>query len=162
LRAELNLVRRLLPKLYTAGGWSQPEDPLGLDVRTRNEYIRSGDFFRLDSADTDLLWRSRDYTRTIYALILLGSKLRPDFSINPSLVRQEEERREALNRLRREQRAFVAELPELRPAATDIARLSKNEAGALLEQFHRLSRRLLILDSLMELYILNEKFFLDS
>ncbi|MBN2433493.1 MAG: hypothetical protein JXQ27_18620 [Acidobacteria bacterium] len=162
LRRELERVRKLLPKLYKAGGWSPPEDPLGLDIRTRNEYIRSGDFFRQDSAETDILRRSRDYARTIYSLILLGSKLRPDFAINPGLMRREEDGREALNRLRREQRAFVAELPERRPSDAEIESLVKNQAGALLEQFHRLSRRLLILDSLMELYILNESFFLDS
>jgi|GEM_PF-5184815 len=162
LRRELDRVRELLPRLYKIGGWSQPEDPLGLDIRTRNEYIRSGEFFRLDSAETDILRRSRDYARTIYSLILLGSKLRPDFAINPGLMRREEDRREALNRLRREQRAFVAELPERRPADVEIETLDKNRAGALLEQFHRLARRLLILDSLMELYILNERFFLDN
>ena len=158
---DLQAIRNSLNGLHHCSGSGSTSEPLGRDVQNLNEYIRSGGYFKFDTADTNLLNRARDYGRTVYAMILLGTKFRPEFEVNPGLVQKDESKRDALKRLSREQMSFVDELPERPLEESHLESLSPAECRHLQDQFHRLARRVLILNSFMDLYILNENYYLD-
>lgn len=166
LRHELHILTNDFPPLYKLPpGDRRLRGKRGAEIKQLNEYIGNGGLNHLE-IDEKILERHRDFARTTYSIIILGSHLDDEsVSLAPGFIREGETETDARKRLLQEQEAFGRELPD-ETIATCLVQQEQSDPAimtnfptrkALQEGAHRLYRRLLSLERSMTKYCANKQ-----
>jgi hypothetical protein len=168
VRTMLDTLERDFHKLYPSARPEIVQGRINNNYELLRGYVRTGGLRRIERWDEEVTKRHENFSRTIYAAIVLGLNLKgenPD--IPESLRRSEESYKDALARIGQEQKEFREELPDeniealvgqltkqLQPGARRMVGLN-DEAR---EKYLRLHRRLILLATISAKYVLEEEF----